>query len=239
MSLLSVTREVCAAVGVLVPGAIFSQLTGNRTLQEMLALANEMAQRIAYDTRDWTRLRTNATFAGNGALDVDGVTVVGTSAFDLPENYKRMLLTSNVWRSTSQQQPMRFISDTDQWLNRRVASASNSAWGEWTLLGGQIHIWPIMYVGTFAYFAYLNKDCVALAGGGFGDTFMSDSDAFVLDERLLKLGMIWQWKASKGSPYAEDMGTYSDALANMMGRDSPSPILAGRTPVPGGVYAGY
>ena len=33
-----------------------------------------------------------------------------------------------------------------------------------------------------------------------------------IDERLLKLGMIWQWKANKGSPYAEDMGTYSDAL---------------------------
>ena len=41
---------------------------------------------------------------------------------------------------------------------------------------------------------------------------MADGDSFVLDERLLKLGMIWQWKANKGSPYAEDMATYGDAL---------------------------
>ena len=31
---------------------------------EMLASANEMAQRIAYDTRDWTALRKQHTFLG-------------------------------------------------------------------------------------------------------------------------------------------------------------------------------
>ena len=27
---------------------------------------------------------------------------------------------------------------------------------------------------------------------------MNDADSFALDERVLKLGMIWQWKAQKG-----------------------------------------
>jgi len=40
--------------------------------------------------------------------------------------------------------------------------------------------------------------------------------------------MIWQWKAQKGSPYAEDMGTYGDALTSAMGRDNPAPIIIGR-----------
>ena len=44
-------------------------------------------------------------------------------------------------------------------------------WGEWTMYGGQIHICPALAVGETAYFAYLDKNCVALAGGGFGDTF--------------------------------------------------------------------
>ena len=43
--------------------------------------------------------------------------------------------------------------------------------------------------------------------------------------------MIWQWKAQKGSPYAEDMGTYGDALTNAMGHDSPAPIIIGRRPI--------
>jgi hypothetical protein len=39
--------------------------------------------------------------------------------------------------------------------------------------------------------------------------------------------MIWQWKAQKGSAYAEDMGTYGDALTYAMGHDSPAPIIVG------------
>jgi hypothetical protein len=43
--------------------------------------------------------------------------------------------------------------------------------------------------------------------------------------------MVWQWKANKGTSYAEDMGTYTDALAVAMGHDSPAPIIVGRRPI--------
>jgi hypothetical protein len=145
----------------------------------------------------------------------------------MPANYKRMLLTANVWRSTSALQPMRFIPDTDEWIQRR-ALHYYSSWGEWTIIGGQMLFWPVMGTGVTATFAYLDKNCIALNSGGFGDSFQSDNDSFALDERVLKLGMIWQWKAQKGSPYAEDVGTYGDALTNAMGHDSPAPILVGR-----------
>src|SRR6478752_2305487 len=110
MTLLTVVRDVCSAVGVVMPTSVFSNITANRTMQEMLALANEMAQRIAYDTRDWTKLKATCTLPGNGAFvppPPDPASAwTGTSAFDLPANYKRMLLTSNVWKISSQYQPM-------------------------------------------------------------------------------------------------------------------------------------
>jgi len=223
MTLLTVVRDVCAAVGVALPGSVFGGLNTNRTMQEMVSLANEMGQRIAYDTRDWTTLRTAATYTGDGV----------TTAFDLPANYKRMLLTSSVWRSTSTQEPMMFVSDVDEWIRRRSYNESG-AWGEWILMGGQLLIHPVMGVGVSARHSYLDRNCVALASGGFGDSFLADGDRFRLDERLLKLGMIWQWMANKGSPYAEPMGTYSDALANAMGHDQPAPIIIGRTLLPRG-----
>ena len=72
------------------------------------------------------------------------ITGDGTAtSFDLPANFKRMLLTASVWRSTSALQPMMFISDTDEWLQRRALNRY-SAWGEWTMMGGQIHIWPVL-----------------------------------------------------------------------------------------------
>jgi hypothetical protein len=227
MTLLTVVKDVCATVGVQVPSTVFGGIANNRTMQEMLALANEMAQRIAYDTRDWTEL--SAYVALDGAQG-EPPSPFGTTAFVLPANYKRMLLTSNVWRSTSSQQPMMFVPNYDEWLQRRLSN-TNDARGEWIITGGRIWTYPVVSSGTKVAFIYMDKNCVVLTGGGFGDSFMNDADRFRLDERLLKLGMIWQWKAQKGSPYAEDMGSYSDALANAMGHDQPAPILIDRRPM--------
>lgn len=223
MTILSVVRDVCATVGVggiTLPTSIFSGINANRTMLEMLSLANEMAQRIAYDGRDWTRLKKTHTMTGDGVA----------TEFVLPANFKRLLLTSNVWRSSNTMTPSMFVPDTDEWLNRRTRGENNTT-GEWTVIGGVMILHPALAAGETAYYAYIDKNCVALSGGGYGDQFMSDTDSFTLDERVLKLGMIWQWKAQKGTPYAEDMGTYGDALTYAMGHDSPAPIILGRKPL--------
>lgn len=220
MTLLAVVRDVCEVVGVTAPQSVFSGLTANRTMQEMVALATEMAQRISYDSgKDWTTLKRIATLQGDGVKD----------AFDLPANYKRMLLTSDVWRSTSAQTPMMYVSDTNEWVQRRTSSWI-SPWGEWTMVGPQLLIQPVMGPDVTASFSYMNKDCVVLASGGYGDHFQADGDSFVLGDRLLKLGMVWQWKAQKGSPYAEDLGTFQDALGMAMGTEKPAPVIIGRLP---------
>jgi hypothetical protein len=228
MTLLSVTRDVCATVGVAVPQSVFSGITSNRTMLEMLALANEMAQRIAYDYRDWTRLRKMQTFNGDGL----------TTAFTLPNNYKRMLLKSNVRRSVQTQYPLMFIPDTDEWMRRRVENQVDT-WSEWTLIGGQIHIFPVLALNEQAWFAYLDSHCISFASGGTGTEFQADGDSFMLDERLLKLGMIWEWKSRKGGTYAEDVATFGDAMAKAMGADGPAPIIVDRRRAPWMVESSY
>ena len=86
MTLLSVVMDVCAVVGVQQPTSVTSNLVANRTMQEMLALANEMAQRISYDTRDWTVLRKVQTYPGDGVA----------AGFNLPANYKRKIGRAHV-----------------------------------------------------------------------------------------------------------------------------------------------
>jgi len=224
MTLLTVVRDVCAAVGVALPSSVFTNLNANRTMQEMVSLANEMGQRIAYDTRDWSVLRALQTYTGDAVQ----------TEWPLPANYKRMLLTTNVWSSLNSQAPMAFVPDTDEWLRHRLSNTIINGIGMWTVLGDNLIIQPALGLGVTASFAYLDRNCVALASGGYGDSFIADTDRFRLDERLLKLGMTWQWMANKGSPYAEPMGTYSDAIANAMGHDQPAPIIIGRTLLPRG-----
>jgi hypothetical protein len=228
MSLVSVVKDVCASVGVPISTSVFSNITGNRTMQEILSLANEMVQRIAYDTREWNILKNTCILQGDGT----------TVDFNLPADFKRMLLTANVWRSTSALYPMRFIPDLDEW-NQRRARQIYSPKGEWIIYGNQMHIIPVMGSNVTASFGYMKKNCVVLTSGGYGTEFLSDTDSFILDERLLKLGMIWQWKAQKGSAYAEDMGTYGDAIMMAMGADLPAPIIVGRSPISKSMQMAY
>jgi hypothetical protein len=224
MTLLTVVQDVCATVGVMMPTSVFSNIVGNRTMQEMLALANETVQRISYDTRDWVKLRKTVSLAGTDNGD-------GTSSVPLPADCKRLLLTSNIWRNSSPLTPLRFIPDLDEWMSRRAPRNYIDPRGEWIRIGDTIAVAPTLVPTDQVRFAYMGKNCVALTSGGFGDRFMNDGDSFIIDERLMKLGMTWQWKAQKGSPYAEDLGSYGDALALVMAHDAPAPIIIGRQPI--------
>jgi hypothetical protein len=220
MSLLSVVKDVCLAVGVNPLQSMFASSIQPRTQAEMLSLANEMAQRIAYTLREWTALKVINTFTGDGIKD----------RFPLPANYERMLLTSQVYPSWTPTLPLNFISDSNEWVQRRLINVATSR-SEWTLIGTDMLIYPVMGAGKTVTFIYLDKNCVRLFAGGYGDEFQNDLDQYRLNERLLKLGMIWQWKANKGSPYAEDMGTFIDALMMIGGADKPSPIFVDRVPI--------
>ena len=146
MTLLTVVQDVCAAVGVERPASVFVGINTNRTQQELLAVANETAQLIAYDTREWRQLHASI------AIDGDGV----ATSFPLPANYKRLLLTSDVWRTTSSQIPMRFIPDHNEWLQRRLANYADSR-GEWLLSGNNIWIAPILAPAQRVVFICLDK----------------------------------------------------------------------------------
>ena len=89
-----------------------------------------------------------------------------------------------------------------------------------------------------ASFNYLDKNCLSLTPGGYGDSFMADTDSFRLDERLLKLGMIWQWKAQKGTPLRRGHGHLRRCDQRRRGRrqagsDPHGPSRHPRSPVVG------
>ncbi|MBT1155737.1 hypothetical protein J1C56_09045 [Aminobacter anthyllidis] len=213
MSILSVIKQVCPVIGLTVPDAVFAST--EREHIELQALANEMAQRIAFDTRDWTRLKVLATITGDGTA----------TGFDLPSDYKRMLKKARVWPSATPYAPFSHVPDSDDWLAMTVQNYQ-SITGAWTLIGDQIHIKPVMANLATASFFYLSNKVVKDKDGVPKVEFSADDDVFRLDERVLKLGMIWQWKANKGQAYAEDMVNYEDALAVSSGGDKGSNILA-------------
>ena len=225
MTILTTIADVAKVVGVTVPTQVFASTT--REHVELASLANEMAVRIG-KAHDWTLLRRLETYTGDGA----------TTQFALPSDYLRMLKKTNLW-SSAIQTPLTHIVDTDEWLEMQVRSY-DYVLGAWTMLGGNIEILPALANTITAKWYYVSNLVVAPSAGANKAAFTADDDSFRLNERLLKLGMIWQWKANKGQSYAEDMTNYENALEQEIGEDKGSRVIhVGRPRMPRDVSIAY
>lgn len=214
MTILQVVQGAATVLGIDVPSLVFGATS--REMVEMQSLVNEIARRIA-EVNDWQALKTIKQYDGDGVSE----------AFDLPSDYDRMLVTASIW-SSQWTWNLNHILDSDQWLEMQVIPFT-FIYGNWMIYGGQYHQLPIMPVGANVKFFYISNLIVRAANASTKALFSADDDSFILDERLLKLGIIWQWKASKGYPYAEDMANYEKQLAACLQKDQGSkPIVSGR-----------
>lgn len=213
MTVLNVIKDVCTAIGLRVPTAVMAST--QREHVELKAVANEVASRIAFDSgHDWTKLKALATLTGNGTDE----------GLSLPSDFKRMLKKASVWPTSSPLTRLDHVPDTDTWLSFQVQDFTPLV-GAWTLIGTKMHFLPVIENAATVKFYYISKLIVDPAAGDDATEFSTDTDVFKLDERLLKLGMIWEWKHRKGQPYAEHMASYEDALAQAIGNDQGSNIL--------------
>jgi hypothetical protein len=204
MTVLSVIQEASSKLGFERPSAVFAET--DRTSVELKDFVNEVAVRVA-KAHDWRALSVLATYTGDGS-DED---------FDLPSDFDRMQVDDQVWTSTSQR-PLSRIPDLNTWLGLDVQNV-DILFGAWIIYGGQIHIRnPLANLATAKHW-YQTNEIVNDNGGAAKVAFTADDDTFRLNERLLRLALIWEWKKDKGRPYAEDMATYEEAKEKLISAD--------------------
>lgn len=164
--------------------------------REMLDLSNEVAADIS-KSHGWQALTKI------GLLTADGV----SEAYPMPEDYDRMAGDGSWFWGLS---PLGGIDDY-------MDAIQGGHPGGWFILGGMIHFAPLQSGVT--RFPYISSYYAIADGGERKARFTSDDDNFVLDDRLLTLGLVWRWKAQKGMNYTEDMATFEIALAQEQARD--------------------
>lgn len=195
---------------------------------EMADLANEVAADIVA-SHDWRALTKVATVVGNGGL-----------AYPLPADYDRMTLASEVDDAATWFWGYDNFESVNEWMRFKSGTYSIVSPGGWIIIGGELQFYPAPN-GT-AQYPYVSNLWARAADGTPKAEFTADDDTFVLDERLLTLGLIWKWNAQKGQDYSEALSDYEMALGQKQGRDKGSRLL--RTPrrygVPGArlAYAG-
>lgn len=204
MTVLSVVQNASLAVGLDVPSQVFSST--DRDMQSMARMANLIAVRIAR-VFDWQAITKKQSFTGDGVNE----------SFALPADYGRMLRGSSLWSSRYSWQ-MNAITGLNDWLEMEVFP-TNRLTGSWALFQNQIHVRPTMPSGELVKFYYIRNTIVVATDGTLKTRFSADTDSFALSEYLLELGIIWQWRASKGLPYAEDKTNYEIELGNLMDAD--------------------
>jgi hypothetical protein len=187
---------------------------------EMQDLANEVARDIAKST-DWQALITVHTITGNGT----------DTAFPLPDDYDRMLVDSSLYDGNNWAWGYTRIMGASNWLRMDIERFGSITPGGWTILGNEFRFVPAPTADSTAKFVYVSNNIVISENNELKTSFETDSDRFVLDERLLTLGLIWKWREMKRLEAATDQANFEKAFAEISGRDKGSQILRiGRSP---------
>lgn len=176
---------------------------------EMADLVNEVAIDIM-KSHDWRALTKIAT-------------VTGGESQPLPADFDRMVLASDIDDAASWfwgYQPFESVND---WMRYKTGGGGILSPGGWIMLGGELQFYPAP--SGVAQYPYISNAYAKDETGDAQSAFTADNDTFVLDARLLTLGLIWRWNEQKGMEYAEAMQTYEIALAQAQSRDKGARVL--------------
>ena len=61
-------------------------------------------------------------------------------------------------------------------------------------------------------FEYVSSNWCQGASGTAQSAWAEDTDTGILDEKLMKLDIIWRWKASKSLEYADDLSNFTNSF---------------------------
>lgn len=204
------------------PDAFFGAAASNVFEMEISDLVNEVATDIV-DSHDWQALTKFATITADGT----------TTAFDMPTDYDRMLMNSEVSQTEGFFWGYEHVTDLSEFQYLASRGFFQSP-GVWTIYGNQMHFSPAPTIdGTYPYVAKCYaRDSVTLENKC---DFDADTDEFLLDEKLLTLGLVWRWREQKKMDATGDQEAFAKALGEKAARDSGSKMFrnTGRRWLPG------
>lgn len=215
MSLLTLVADAAVELGFTEPNTIMTSTDPAITVLRGLAdkEGKELARRF-----DWARLQTEATFTLATATAVQ-VVAIHTTWSDFGH-----IINGTMWNRT-QGQPVRGPLTAQEWQMKKAAAAQ-AAWGNYfRIRGDSILFFPNPSSADTIYFEYVSDKWCQSVAGARQSAWNADTDTALLDEDIMKLGLIWRFRKSKGFDYGEDFATYEKALADVFGIDGGRPAV--------------
>lgn len=216
MNVLQVIQAFCGRTGLPSP----SYVAGNTDLQvlQLLALLNEVGEDLTGRAYKWKVLTREASFL-TVATEVQGtLTTLAPFAF-------RSIIEDTIFNRTRNLKVFGPVNNAD-WQAVKSAGFTGTV-ANYRIRGGQLLFIPAPTAGDSCYFEYTSRaPFLAIDGVTYKEYADADTDTFILPARLALAGLRWKWKYEQGLDYAEDLITYSEAVATEIGLDGTKPTLS-------------
>lgn len=208
MTLLSTIIRASRQLGLTPPTAVMS--SGDETWLQMV----EWAQEVVDDAclrHDWTALAKTQTLTGDGVTTA--FTLGGVNA-DYSRLGKAPALTRN--GSTAGFWPIGPL-DPPAYIGATTLPIT-TATPVYKIQNGVLTLFTAPAVGETYTVSYQSSKPI-YSGSAAVATWTLDADTPLIPERLVLLGIVWRWKASKGLNYSEFMSSYERALETLASAD--------------------
>jgi hypothetical protein len=222
MSLLSLCQDAAVQLSLPRPTAIVG--SSDLTALLLLRLAQEEGEALAA-RYPWEILQTEVTFTTLAAETQTGV---------VPADFDRVI-PDTIWNRTTRRRVVGPLS-ADEWAESK-AKLRVYVNPTFRIRGGSFLMTPTPPAGETVAFEYVSKNFCRSSGGTAQAAWALDTDVGRLSESLMKLGLVWRFRAAKGLPYGEDLALYEKRVLEAMMRDgggkmriSASPTMADRVP---------
>ena len=184
------------------------------TVLKFLAFAQIEAEETGSEY-NWRNLNIGMTMTGDGT----------TTQFALPADFERILQGQPLWSSKTPTIPLQGPISSQDLLALKAFPVTPIV-PVWRLIGGQIEFYPAPASAEIITGEYRSYNPIVSGDGATRKArWSSDSDYTLFPEIILKLGVIWRWKQSKGLDYAEDFKSYSLERDKKAGHEAGGKIL--------------
>lgn len=211
MSLLTMIGDATNSMGFAAPTAVITST--DQMIRELLALANTSGRALVI-SYPWQEIIKECTFTSTATYNqgtIDGGIVTAA-------DFQRML-DNTLWDRTGSLKATGPI-NSSEW-QQDAAFMAAAPYPKYRIWRGQLFIGPIgspPASGDTWAFEYVSKNfCQGQSGTGQA-TWAADTDTGVLSENLMKLDIIWRWKASKSLEYADDLQSFEEEWNALTGQ---------------------
>lgn len=206
MSLLTIIQDTCDLLSLPRPSSVVSSadLQVRQLFQLSIEECNELVSKL-----DWQALTRQQTFVTTATAAQDAA---------IPDDLKKFIPNSFFNRTT--RRPVLGPITPQLWQNIQANPQINRVVLAFRKRDGAFLVTPDPPAGQTIGYEYISNNWARNAAETESYVrWQADTDTTYLDENLIKLGIRWRWRKTKGLPYGEDFDTYTSRRDELMAQD--------------------